>query len=65
MVRYCLDRWKTQKMCDEAFDDSLSALNFVPDWFITNKMIRKLHEALFANDDILFFDEDFGKITFL
>ena len=26
-------------------------------------MIKKLHEALFAND-ILLFDEDFGKVTF-
>ena len=43
---------------------NLSALKFVPEWFVTDKMIRKLHEVLFANDDILFFDEDFGKITF-
>ena len=26
-------------------------------------MIRKLHEALFANDDMLIFD-DLGKVTF-
>ena len=55
--------WKAQKTCDEDFNDSHSALSFAPDWFVTNKMIRELHEALFANYDILFFDEDFGNIT--
>ena len=43
----------------------LSALKFVPDWFVTNKMIKKLHEALFAIDDILLFDEDFGKVKWV
>ena len=27
-------------------------------------MIRNLHETLFTNDDILFFDEDFSNVTF-
>ena len=35
-------------MCDEARNDGLSALAFVTDWSVTNKMIRKLHEALFG-----------------
>ena len=29
-------------MCDKADDDYLLALKFVPDWFVTDKMIRKL-----------------------
>ena len=37
-------------MCDKAADDYLSALKFVPDWFVTDKMIRNLHVASFAND---------------
>ena len=52
-------------MFNETVDDSLSALKFVPDWFVTNKMIKKLHEALFAIDDILLFDEDFGKVKWV
>ena len=59
MLKYCHDRYKTQEMCDEAVDDCLSALKFVPDWFLTAKMIKKLHETLFTNDDVLFFDGDF------
>ena len=27
-------------MCDEVADDSLAALNFIPDWFVTSKMIK-------------------------
>ena len=42
-------------MCDKAVDDFLSALKFVPDWFVTSKIIKKLHNALFTDDDILFF----------
>ena len=56
------DRYKT--MCDEAFDDYLAALKFIPDWFVTNKILEKFHDALLTNDDILFFDEDFSKDIF-
>ena len=56
------DRYKT--MCDEAFDDYLATLKFIPDWFVTNKILEKFHDALLTNDDILFFDEDFSKDTF-
>ena len=51
-------------MCDEAADDSLAALKFVPDCFFTSNMIIKLYTALYAGDGLLFFDEDSGNITF-
>ena len=41
-------------MCDEAVDDSLAALEPIPDWFVTSKMIKKLYTSLYANDDLLF-----------
>ena len=50
-------------MCHKAVDDFLPALKFVPVWFVTSKMIKKL-DALFANV-ILFFDEDCGNVNFL
>ena len=41
-------------MCDEAVDYSLAALKFVPNWFVTSK---KLLTALYAHDNILYFNE--------
>ena len=35
----CSDRYKTQRMCDDAVDDSLAALKFVPDCFSALKFI--------------------------
>ena len=42
-------------MCDKAIGNFLPALEFVPDWFLTAKMIEKLHGTLFTDDNILFF----------
>ena len=36
------------------------ALKFIPDWFVTSKMLEMFNNALLANDDILFFN----KVTF-
>ena len=64
LIVYCRDTYKTQRMCDEAVDDSLAALKLIPDWFVTNKMIRKLYTALYADDGLHFFDDDAGDVTF-
>ena len=42
---YCPDKYKTQNMCDEAVDDCLTTLKFIPDWFVTSKMIKKFLTA--------------------
>ena len=52
-------------MRDEAVDDCLSALKFIPNWFVTRKMLEKFDNALKAHDDILFYNEDFHKVTFI
>ena len=64
MLKYCLNRQKDSKKCDKVVDDFLQASKFVPDWFVTNKMIKRLHNVLFSNNDILFFDEGSGNVTF-
>ena len=64
MLKYCPDKYITQKMCDEAVDDFLPTLNFVPNCFVTSKMIKKLFTALYADESILYFDEDFGNVVF-
>ena len=51
-------------MCDKAVDDSLLALKFVPDWFVTSKMIKKRFTALYADENIFYFDEDSGNVIF-
>ena len=45
-------------MCDESVDDWLAGLKFIPEWFVTSKMLQKFHDALNAND------KDFSKVTF-
>ena len=52
-------------MCDEAVDDSLAALKLIPDCFVTSKMIKKLVTALYADENILYFNEDSGNMGVL
>ena len=63
MLKYYLDRYKTQKMCDKAVDAFLPTLKYVFDWFITNKMLEKLY-VVFSNNDIVFVDADSDFVTF-
>ena len=40
-LKHCHDRYETQEMCNNnVVDDFVSTLKFVPDWFVTSKMIR-------------------------
>ena len=63
-IIYCPEKYKTQRMCDEVFDDSLAPLKLISDLLVTSKMIKKLDTALYADDGLLFFDEDFGDVKF-
>ena len=51
-------------MCDKAVSDFLPALKFVFDWSFTNEIIKKLHDILFANND-MFINGDSHNVTFL
>ena len=64
MLNYCPDRYKTQELCDNAVDSYRLALRFVPDWLLTSKMIEKLDNAVFSNDDIVFGDINADIVTF-
>ena len=61
-IRYIPDQYKTKQMSIEAVDDCLAPLKFVPDWFVTGKI---LDNALHSNDDILFHNAEFNKVTFI
>ena len=51
-------------MHGQAVDDSLATLKLIPDWFILSKMIKKLFNALYANQNMLCFNEDSGNVVF-
>ena len=63
-LKYCLDRYKTEGMCDKAADDFLPVLKFVADWFVSSKLIKKLHDALFADTFLNLFSQ-FHMIIYL
>ena len=63
-LKYCHNRYKSQEMCDKVVDDSLPVLKFVPDWFVTSKVIKKLLTVLYADDNILCFNKDSGDAIF-
>ena len=51
-------------MCDEAVDDCLAELKFFPSQFVTSKMIIKPFTSLFADEKMLYFNEDSSDVTF-
>ena len=64
-IPYCPDKYKIQRMFDEPVDDCIATLKFIPDWFVTRKMLEKVDNVLNTNEDIFFYNEDFGKIIFV
>ena len=62
MLIYSSDTYKTQNSCDKAVDDFQTALKFIPDWCVISKMIGKLVTALYADDNIFYFNEDFSDV---
>ena len=51
-------------MCDEAVNDSLAELKVVPEQFVTSKMIKKLFIVSYADESILYFNEDSDNVVF-
>ena len=51
-------------MCDEGVDDSLTTLKLILNWFVTSKVIKKLYNALYADEIILYFDDVSGDVVF-
>ena len=63
-IVYCPDKCKTQRLCDKAVNGSLAALKLVPEWFVTNKTIKKCFTGLYADENVLYFNQDFGNVVF-
>ena len=51
-------------MCDVAVDNSPAALKFISDWIVTSKMIKKLFTDLYADDNVIYSNENSGDIIF-
>ena len=51
-------------MCDEAVNDSIAILKLISVWFLPSKLIKKLFTALYADENILYFNEDSGNVVF-
>ena len=51
-------------MNNAIYEKTIPALKFVPDWFVTSKMIKKLLTALYPDDNILRFNKDSGNAVF-
>ena len=58
------DRYKTQRICDEAVDVCLAALKFIPNWFVKSKMLENFDNA-YTLMMIYSYNEHFGKVTFI
>ena len=52
-------------MCDNAVDDFLASVEFVSDWFVTSEMIKILFTVVYADENILLFNEDSGNVIFI
>ena len=51
-------------MCYESVDDCLAALKFIPDWFVSSKMNKNLFTALYADGNIIYFNENPCDVLF-
>ena len=47
MKKYCVDKYKTQETSEKFVDAFLSLLKFVLNWFVTNKMLEDLDDAVY------------------
>ena len=63
VLKCCNDNYKIQEMRDKAVGAFLTTHKFVPDLFVTNKILEKLDDVVSCNDDIVFVNAD-SDMTF-
>ena len=59
-----LVKWSSVPLRTKWFRVRVPLQSFIPNWFVTSKILEKFHDALLANDDMLLFNEDCSKVTF-
>ena len=43
-LEFAPDKYKTQEMCEKAVEKDLHTLEFVPDWFVMQELIKLWHD---------------------
>ena len=43
MLKYCFNNYKVHEVCERVVDVCLPALKFIPDWFVTPKMVNNVY----------------------
>ena len=51
------DHFKTQELCNDAVEEQPSSLQYVPDYFVTQKQLKIWHDG----DDCCNDDDEFNK----
>ena len=63
MLKYFLDKYKSEEMCKEAVDACLPLLKFIHDRFVKKKVLKDLDNAIFFNDTLVFVNADSDDVT--
>ena len=63
-IVYCPNKHITQRMCDKVVDGCLAGLKLILHWFFTNKMIESIFTVLYADENLLEFNEGSVNIIF-
>ena len=63
-LKDCPGRYNTQEISHKVLDACLPTLTFVSDGFVIKKMIKKLDDAIFFSDVVVFLNDDSGNVTF-
>ena len=50
-MQFVPEYFKTQEVCDKAFEKDFLSLKFIPDWFVTQRQIKIWYDDYFYDDD--------------
>ena len=65
VLKYCIDNYKIHERCDKAVGAFLPTLKYVLDWFVTKRILEKLDDVVFSNDDMVFANAQSDNVAFL
>ena len=51
-------------MCDAPVDDVVAPSKVISDSFVTSNVVKKLYTALYSDNNIVYFNENYGDVIF-